>query len=194
MFVVQDNVDSLILWMPKGTIWKVPTTPLTRPKAETRAERVARCMLHKDWVLQERVWDVSTLWFMQADQGFAIWVSWLGPNEFWGWYVNLQEPFSRTPRTVQTMDLALDVLVEADRSWRWKDEDELEVLIGLGAITAAKGAQIRHDGESAIEMIKDNSDPFCSPWPSWRPPSDWGLPVLPDGWHRIEGREPRSHQ
>ena len=50
-------------------------------------------------------------------------------RRFAGWYVNLQKPFRRTARGFETMDLMLDLVVEVDRSWWWKDEDELETFV-----------------------------------------------------------------
>jgi len=45
----------------------------------------------------------------------AIWVFWRGPQrEFAGWYVNLQEPFRRTSRGVDTQDLELDIVIAPD--------------------------------------------------------------------------------
>ena len=40
-----------------------------------------------------------------------------------GWYINLQEPFRRNERRFHYMDLMLDVVVDVERRWRWKDED-----------------------------------------------------------------------
>jgi hypothetical protein len=51
--------------------------------------------------------------------------------------VNLQEPFRRSQFGFETMDLALDVIVEADRSWRWKDEDELETFVDAAPSAAS---------------------------------------------------------
>ena len=59
-----------------------------------------------------------------------MWLSFLESGEQWGWYVNFQEPYRRTERGIETMDLALDIIAEPDRSsWRWKDEDEFALLI-----------------------------------------------------------------
>jgi protein associated with RNAse G/E len=39
-----------------------------------------------------------------------------------GWYVNLQCPFRRTEVGIEAMDLMLDVVVDPDGTWRWKDD------------------------------------------------------------------------
>ena len=40
------------------------------------------------------------------------------------WYVNLQAPLTITPLGFDTTDWALDVWVDPDGSWHWKDEDD----------------------------------------------------------------------
>jgi Protein of unknown function (DUF402) len=55
---------------------------------------------------------------------YAVWHG-EGPD-LDGWYVNLQEPFRRTARGIDTMDSVLDIVVARDGAWRWKDAEELD--------------------------------------------------------------------
>ena len=48
---------------------------------------------------------------------------------FAGWYVNLQEPFRRTPIGYDTYDLELDVWIPAGGEWSFKDDDLLDVRV-----------------------------------------------------------------
>ncbi|MBW3589331.1 MAG: DUF402 domain-containing protein [Actinobacteria bacterium] len=186
MKVVEDSGGRIILWKPKGTRWKVPVTPPVRPKADNRGERVAQLMIHRDWLFEDREWDVSTLWIIEEGRGCAILASWFDDSKFWGWYVNLQEQYSRKATTLQTMDLALDILIDSDRSWRWKDEDELKALVTEGAIDQRKADQIRAEGLAAIADLENNAPPFSEPWDQWKPDPDWEAPVLPEDWERLE--------
>src|SRR6266576_1740450 len=45
---------------------------------------------------------------------------------------NFQRPYRRTTIGIEAMDLMLDLVVEPDRSWRWKDKHELETLVRRG--------------------------------------------------------------
>ena len=54
-----------------------------------------------------------------------------------GWYVNLEEPWRASSLGWDTRDLALDIVVSRDGSWRWKDEDHLSV---------GRGARLDHFG------------------------------------------------
>src|SRR3546814_10598750 len=51
-------------------------------------------------------------------------------------------PYRRTARGFQTMDLMLDIVVELDRSWKWKDVEDFEALLVNELIDAATDQQI----------------------------------------------------
>jgi protein associated with RNAse G/E len=55
--------------------------------------------------------------------------TWTGPGRHLGWYVNLQCPYRRTPLGIEAMDLMLDIVVEPDMTWRWKDDDEFDEIV-----------------------------------------------------------------
>jgi hypothetical protein len=182
MTVVQDTRDFVILWFPRGTIWKRPTVPPSRRVDGSRATRLASCLDLGDWVFEDAEWDVSTLWLMRAGDWHAQWVSWLEDGSHWGWYVNLQEPFRRTAKGFETMDLVLDVLIDPDRSWRWKDEDELETFVELGVFDQALADRARAEGLRVAGRAERNEPPFDEPWPDWRPNPGWTTPTLPEDW------------
>jgi hypothetical protein len=102
------------------------------------------------------------------------------------WYVNLERPLERTPIGFDTVDHALDVLVELDgSSWSWKDEDELAEAIRDGLFTEAEAAGFRAWGERARDRIFAGEPPFDRDWTGWRPDPAWPTPELPDGWERV---------
>lgn len=102
------------------------------------------------------------------------------------WYVNLQDPLRRTTLGFDTVDHALDVIVELDGTWRWKDEGELAVAVDRGLFTADQAATFRVEGERAVARILDREPPFDRDWSGWRPDPSWPTPSLPDGWDRLE--------
>jgi Protein of unknown function (DUF402) len=182
MTVVQDEDDLVALWFPKGTRWKAPIPPPGWLREESRGERLATCLERREWVFTDSEWDVSTLVLMRPGDWHALWVSWLNGEEHWGWYVNLQEPFRRTERGYETMDLALDVIIELDRSWRWKDEDELDLFVKRGVFGEGVATRIRDEGLRVAQRAERNEWPFDAPWPDWRPDRSWRAPQLPEGW------------
>ena len=182
VLVVEDRPDLLVVWCPKGTIRKVPTTPAGRPRASTRGERLATCLLEEAWDLVDHEWDVSTLMLMEPGALHATWVSFLENGDHWGWYVNLQRPFVRSDSAVTTMDLALDVLIAPDRSeWRWKDEDEFQLLVEAGLLGAEEAASVRAEALRVIDRAVACEPPFSDDWPRWTPDPAWETPTLPVG-------------
>ncbi len=55
----------------------------------------------------------------------SVYVHWGRDGEFLGWYVNLEDPWRETALGFDTTDHLLDVWIDPDRTWRWKDEDHL---------------------------------------------------------------------
>jgi Protein of unknown function (DUF402) len=184
MRVVEDTGDGIALWFPRGTRWKAPTSDPSWPWKEDRGERLAECAVRGEWVYRDAEWDVDTLQLTRAGERHSVWVSWRPDGEPFGWYVNIQEPFRRTPLGIATMDWALDLIIDPDGSWRLKDEDELETFVRRGVIDAAHADELREEALAVAGRAERGEPPFCDPWHEWRPDPDWTLPELPSGWDR----------
>ncbi len=169
--VVGDGEDLISLWLPAGT-----PTKLTVPLVEGRR----RPWLDGECTLIDSVWDRwNALFLMIPDEWRATWVWWTPDWEFLGWYVNLQEPVRRTPLGFDVRDLQLDILVDSERRWRWKDEDELDRSVEMGVISTAVAERVRREGEAAIVDIESGAWPFTEELRGWRPEPDWPAPTLP---------------
>jgi predicted RNA-binding protein associated with RNAse of E/G family len=104
----------------------------------------------------------------------------LGPDgEPHGWYVDFIRPYPRTPSSVDTFDLMLDLVIEPDLSLRWKDEDEYAQGRRLGIIPDDEHKQVQLAREEVIGLFEERSGPFDDRWHTWRPETNWPLPVLP---------------
>lgn len=182
MHLVADDGDFVALWFPRGTQWKAPTPAPSHPWHEDRGERLARCAASGEWTFRDAEWDVDILALTREGEWHSVWVSWQPGFEQWGWYVNLQRPFRRTRIGFETMDFALDVIVAHDRSWHWKDEDELATFVRRGAFERELAERVREEGLRVVERAERNEPPFSEPWHEWRPDPAWELPELPEGW------------
>src|SRR5579864_6788556 len=182
LIVAEDTSARLALWCPWGTRWKVGTTPPDRERAPTRADRFVPLLRQRDWVYIDAVWRVSTLYLVRPGDWHAVWAGWDEKGDAWGWYVNFQRPLVRTPRGIQTMDLALDIVVEPSGSWRWKDEDEFQVLLDAGLIDEQEETAVRREADEIVARIEAHQPPFSEPWHDWRPDPAWPCPELPEGW------------
>jgi hypothetical protein len=142
-------------------------------------------LARRDWVHVDHEWDMDHLWLLRPGDWHALWVSWVDGRHI-GWYVNLQQPLRRTPLGFEAMDMMLDVVVEPDLTWRWKDEDEFADLVDRGLVDAATGDRVRREGEAVICRVERRTAPFSEPWPWWRPDPAWARPELPAGWDVVQ--------
>jgi Protein of unknown function (DUF402) len=119
---------------------------------------------------------------------------WNAGGDFVGWYVNLEEPGvcwdDGRSAGVDITDQDLDVWVYPDRSWRWKDEDELaERLAYPEHYWVSDAAAVRAEGERMIALAEAGEFPFDGTWTDFRPDPGWTLPAkLPPGWQRPRAR------
>jgi Protein of unknown function (DUF402) len=97
---------------------------------------------------------------------------------FAGWYVNFQAPLERIPSGFVTCDLELDIWVEPDRAWSWKDRVEFEQSVDLGRITSREAAAIESDARRVIARCEAADAPFGDEWIGWRPDAGWGAEAL----------------
>jgi hypothetical protein len=192
MIVVEDAPSRLVLWLPQGTRRKVPAPPADveslpthdqdRRPTEADHRGVVENLSSGAWAHTDHIWDVSTLCILRPDAWHAVWVSWLASGKHLGWYVNLQRPYRRTRLGIEAMDLTLDIVVEPDLSWRWKDRDELDEIARRGIFDPDVVGRVEDEARVVIERIEAPTAPFTEPWPGWQPDPDWGIPLLPTGW------------
>lgn len=182
LVVVEDTPERMLLWMPHGTRRKVPMTPPERPDPQTLDERLIELLSRGDWIHVDHLWDVSTLWILHKDDWHSTWVSWLPDGSHYGWYVNLQQPFRRTDLGIEAMDLMLDVVVDPDLTWRWKDDRQFDDMVARGVIDADIAVTVREAARRVIRRIELAEEPFTRRWTRWRPDPMWSVPVLPEGW------------
>lgn len=172
--IVEDAVDQTTFFLPVGT-------PYMAPERNGRPLRLPETA----FVLTERRHtDAHILSFAWPDVAHATLLIFRPDWRVWDWYVNLQEPLVRGPIGFDTVDHVLDVIVELDGSWRWKDEDEFAEAILRGLIPAGEERRLREEGERAVRQIVERQPPFDRDWTTWRPDPGWSTPELPRGWDR----------
>jgi predicted RNA-binding protein associated with RNAse of E/G family len=77
------------------------------------------------------------------------------------------------------MDLALDLVVEPDGAWRWKDEDEYAQCRRLGVVTDAEHAAVTRAREQAVALVESRAGVFGEvPARPWLPDPAWPRPTL----------------
>jgi predicted RNA-binding protein associated with RNAse of E/G family len=105
-----------------------------------------------------------------------VWLFFDARHAFAGWYVNFQVPVERRHRRLVMCDLELDISVEPDRRWRWKDRDEYRELVERGLVTAAEADAVAADAERVVARIERGHAPFDDSLTGWRPDPAWARP------------------
>jgi hypothetical protein len=173
--VVEQTAERTVLWIGPGTSVRWP-----------RGARLPIPELAKGgWKHEEAEWYGGRLMISEPGVAHSVYVSWGRDGEFAGWYVNLEDPWRASPLGFDTTDHLLDIVVDPDRSWRWKDEDHLAEAVEVGLFTPEEALAIRAEGERAIERIESWSAPFDEGWEEWHPDPDWPTPSIPEGWDRL---------
>jgi hypothetical protein len=169
--VVRDDGDLVVLHIPVGATAKTAVT-------DGLASGPIRGQADRTWTLQDLTWHTyRVLRMIRFGAGHSLELFWHEDDSFAGWYVNLQEPLRRSPVGFDTDDLVLDIWVEPDGTWRWKDQEELEIAVELGRFTPDEAEAIREEGERVIA-----ARPWPTGWENWRPDPSWPVPELPEGW------------
>ncbi len=117
----------------------------------------------------------------RPEESHSLELFWDEAWSFLGWYVNLQSPLPRSPLGFDMTDWALDIWVEPDGRWQWKDEADFAEAQSLGVLDARTAAAVRAEGERVIA-----ARPWPTGWESWRPPTEWSALDLPPGWDAME--------
>lgn len=176
--VAWDRPDALALWFADGTPYLDRLQPdgTGIPRVIT-ADVFARLETHE----VVRVAPGRTvLAVIQPGRSHAIQLHWEMPGwRFRQWYVNLQAPIERDEHGVRTTDHLLDLVVNPDFTWRWKDEDELAEGVDIGRVTPQDAERIRTEGERVLADLAARRPPFTSEYTGWRPDPAWECASIP---------------
>jgi hypothetical protein len=164
--IVEASSDALVLWMPRGAPAKLPVDDDGR-RLRIPGER---------WQLEEISTSEDILCVARPGRAHSVYLFPRRRDDF-HWYVNLERPLERTSLGVDTFDWKLDLIVFPDRSYRWKDEDELEQAAAAGLLDAD---EVRAEAHRVLAEW-----PFPTGWEDWRPDPAWPVPQLPEGWERV---------
>ena len=129
------------------------------------------------WHGKERWNGNGTLMLQRPREMHAIWVFWHGDERaFAGWYVNIQEPYRRTPLGYDTQDLELDIWIPRRGRWQWKDLDKLEARVREGRFTPDQVEAIKSEGARVAADLDAGRRWWDEAWASWRPDPAWPTP------------------
>jgi hypothetical protein len=172
VIVVADEPDLLATYLPEGATFAFPA---------------------RKHGLGPHPWQGRGAWeghgvlmLQRPGESYAVWHFWDGPEHaFEGWYVNLQEPFRRTPIGYDTHDLELDVWIPEGGAWSFKDDELLDARVAEGRFTAAEAAEIRALGAEIGAMLDAGTQWWDAGWSRWEPQPGWAVPPPAAGWETV---------
>lgn len=176
--VVQDRDRLVALFLPQGTYYRrwVSDTKSNFPGSVARGLFV-EARAHAD-----------ILRLMFPGRFHSVWLFWNASareRPFLGYYVNMEEPFRRTPIGFDTNDHTLDIEVTPELSWRWKDEALFDEMVELGRYSREFAGVVRSEAAQIIAAIEARGSPFGDGWEAWAPDPSWTRPILPAGWEEV---------
>ena len=161
--IVEESPELVALWIPAGAAAKVPRGRLRIPG--------------DDWELEDASPKRDQICVARPGRAHSIYLFWHDNGELDHWYVNFERPLRRTALGFDTFDEKLDLIVQPDGSYRWKDEDELEQAAAVGLLDPVA---VRAEADRVLQEW-----PFPTGWEDWRPDPAWPVPQLPEGWDRV---------
>jgi hypothetical protein len=186
--VVSDTADYLALYSHPLHHYRSNVT--RNRSAIPLSERIDRWMEGADaglGPLEERVSsETHVLTLTPENSWHSVWLFWNLEWQLKTWYVNFQAPIERTTRGILVEDHQLDIVVNPDLSWSWKDEDEFEEVIARGFYSDSQISSIRAEANRMVRVIEDCEPPFSDEWGDWRPDADWQVPEIPEDWRDLE--------
>jgi predicted RNA-binding protein associated with RNAse of E/G family len=174
--IVEDTDDLVALFIAAGSKYKAGQK---RTAAQKRATPLPALPAG------EYVWRTDTLRLMFPGKQHSVSLIWVDTDtgrQFSKYFVNMEEPFRRTPVGFDTQDHTLDIVVQPDLTWAWRDREELENHVREGFFTTNLAQSVRREGLTVIDEIRRGAHPCSFGWSEWQPGKDWETPVVSKGW------------
>jgi len=137
--------------------------------------------------LEKYLWHTNRFLILLEPQKFystiCIWEA--ASNKFVCYYINFQLPFRRTPLGFDTLDLDLDIVIEASYKWTWKDKGEYQDGIRSGGIRSEWVREIECAQDEVFARIEQRAYPLDDSWLNWEPDPALSKPYLPENWDEV---------
>jgi hypothetical protein len=157
--VVRDEPELLATYIPEGT-------PFTFPDGDWPIEGGRH-----PWAARPRWTGHGCLMLQRPGEAHAVWVFWHGPERaFYGWYLNLQDPFRRTPEGYDTQDHELDIWVPAEGTWALKDDELLDVRVREERFTQDQARAFRAEAARITDELDAGRRWWDDAWAAWTVP------------------------
>ena len=179
--VIATTSDELAVWVPTGTIGTFATNRgMPATEGLSREQRKLLALRTRRATVAEAADSVDKLLVYRASRWARVDLGWESAKQrFLGWYVNFELPARTTPGSLTSKDLVLDLWVDPDGSWRWKDRDDYDAAIVEGILDPSIRGSIDAEVAQILRDLESRSGPFDSRWCAFHLDPTWPVPELP---------------
>lgn len=173
--VISSSHSELITYVPTGAVaTRASTRGLPGTENLTRDERKLLALRTRSARVIEALEAPDKLFFYRLNRWSRINLGWdHSTGAFLGWYVNFELPAHVTPTGLATMDLVLDIWVNPDRSWEWKDRGDYLQVLNDGTLDHDIADQIKAETVRVLDEITTQAGPS--------PTTGWPSSLIPNG-------------
>jgi hypothetical protein len=189
VIVVRDGPEETALLLSPGAQCAVPRE-YARWRGGDRGPSFQRWQVAKRNPIlldEDFLWRTNRiLMILEPEKFYACYLFWdHGSDEFRCYYINFQIPFQRSRCGFDSLDLDLDIVVDPQNRWHWKDVDEYQAGIREGGISEKWAMEVERSKPEVLDRIQRRDYPMDGSWLDWRPDPAWEPPTLPDGWREV---------
>jgi len=143
--------------------------------------------LRNDWNMQTYSWRTNLLLILlEPEKYYAKMFFWEQvSSKFLCYYINFQLPFQRSPIGFDTLDLELDLIIEPNFAWQWKDVENYQQGVNCGIIRKEWTERIETAKKEIFSNLERRHYPFDGSWLDWKPDPTWQPPKLSENWDKI---------
>lgn len=186
--VVKDSTTETVLLVEPGAECAAPSGYLQHRHVDQTQWDRWRETLNGSLNIQICTWHTNRfLILLEPEKYFSTIYIWdHASGEFLYYYINFQLPFRRSQLGFDTLDLDLDILVNIENEWEWKDLQEYEKGIRSGGIMAQWIDEIQKAQAEVFARIDQQAYPLDRTWLGWLPDPGWPKTTLPSGWDQLD--------
>jgi protein associated with RNAse G/E len=185
--VIKDTENEIILLVQPGAECAAPAGYIRHRQTDITKWDRWRETLENSLNLETYIWHTNRfLIFLEPEKYFSTIYIWEDASDrFDCYYINFQLPISRSHCGFDTFDLELDIIINPDLTWEWKDEEAYQQGIRSGGIIDAWVKQIEHAQKEVFSRIEHGLYPIDQSWLGWRPDISWEKTKLPVNWDKV---------
>ncbi|HEY3312920.1 MAG TPA: DUF402 domain-containing protein [Anaerolineales bacterium] len=185
--VVKDTPDETALLLLPGAECAGPWGYIHKKHGDHSGWQRWQETLSGDWNLEKYHWRTNRFLILLEPQKFfaSIYIWNHASGDFECYYINFQLPFVRSQCGFDTYDLELDLVIDPDFQWHWKDVEGYQEGVRLGAIRPEWVEGIEQAKKDVFARLENRFYPLNARWLNWLPDQTWAPPQLPPGWDKL---------